>query len=142
LPSEAEWEYAARGGKHAQRTQYYFSDTLEELSNHAWFGEIGRPHAHAVDEINPRTGKENLNLLGLTNMSGNVWEWCADWFDASYYQNSPMSNPKGPSQGTSRVLRGGAWDDLPHFLRCARRLRRDPSFCNIDVGFRILQEVR
>ncbi len=73
LPTEAEWEYAARGGKQAQRTQYYFGDDVEELSNHAWFGESGREHAHAVDEINPATGKENLNPLGLANMLGNVW---------------------------------------------------------------------
>ncbi len=142
LPTEAEWEYAARGGKKAKRTQYYFGDAEEELPNHAWFGEGGREHPHAVDEINPRTGKENLNPLGLANILGNVWEKCADWYDESYYKNSPESNPKGPAQGTRRVLRGGSWDDLPSNLRCAFRARNAPSTNHTRIGFRCAQDVR
>jgi formylglycine-generating enzyme required for sulfatase activity len=141
LPTEAEWEYAARGGKQAQRTQFYFGDAEEELPNHAWFGESGRQLAHAVDEINPRTGKMNLNPLGLANMLGNVWEWCADWYGGSY-QNSPASNPKGPTYGTQRVLRGGAWYDSAGGLRCARRNNIIPTLRSIGVGFRCAQDVR
>lgn len=142
LPTEAEWEYAARGGKQAQRTQYYFGNAEEELPKHAWFGESGRSLAHAVDEINPRTGKENLNPLGLANMLGNVWEWCADWYNGSYYQHSPASNPKGPSQGTQRLVRGGSWNDVAEYLRCARRGTNNPTNRSAGVGFRCAQDVR
>jgi len=150
LPTEAEWEYAARGGKQAKRTQYYFGDAEQELPNHAWFGESGRSLAHAVDEINSRTGKENLNPLGLANMLGNVWEWCADWYNGSYYQtsassvesNSLAANPKGPTQGTQRVLRGGSWVSLPDVLRCAYRRRNYPTVWDYYVGFRCGQDVR
>jgi formylglycine-generating enzyme required for sulfatase activity len=142
LPTEAEWEYAARGGKQAKRTQYYFGDAVEELPNHAWFGESGREHAHAVDEINPRTGKENLNPLGLANMLGNVWDWCADRYDSNYYANSPESNPKGPAQGTQRVLRGGAWHDDAVDLRCAYRNGGYPAGRGTGFGFRCAQDVR
>ncbi len=140
LPTEAEWEYAARGGKEGVRTQYYFGDNVEELPNHAWFGESGREHAHAVDEINPRTGKENLNQLGLANMLGNVWDWCADWYDGNYYENSPVENPQGPAQGSLKALRGGSWLDIPSLLRCAYRYRNSPSDPNAGVGIRCAQD--
>ncbi|GEM_PF-3331289 len=142
LPTEAEWEYAARGGKQAKRAQYYFGDAVDELPKHAWFGESGREHAHAVDEINPRTGKENLNPLGLANMLGNVWEWCADWYSSNYYRNSPESNPKGPKHGTQRLVRGGAYRSNAEYLRCARRSTYVPADRVIGFGFRCAQDVR
>jgi formylglycine-generating enzyme required for sulfatase activity len=112
------------------------------LPNHAWFGESGRSFAHAVDEVNPRTGKENLNPLGLANMLGNVWDWCADWYDGDYYQNSPESNPQGPTRGTQRVLRGGSYDLNESNLPCARRHSNPPTIRNTGVGFRCAQDVR
>ncbi len=142
LPTEAEWEYAARGGKHAKCAQYYFGDAVEDLPNHAWFGESGREHAHAVDEINPRTGKENLNPLGLANMLGNVWEWCADWYSSNYYPSSTESNPKGPTQGSQRLVRGAAYNSDAGGLRCARRYANDPSNWYYGVGFRCVQDIR
>ncbi|MFQ5629806.1 MAG: NACHT domain-containing protein, partial [bacterium] len=114
LPTEAEWEYAARGGKHGSHTQYYFGDAENELPNHAWFGETGRREAFAVDEPNPRTGEENLNPLGLANMHGNVWDWCADWFgnyESPENAEDVIENPQGPKSGTRRVLRGGAFNN-------------------------------
>lgn len=144
LPTEAEWEYAARGGKHAQRTQYYFGDAEAELPNHAWFAESGRSFAHVVNEVNPRTGKENLNPLGLANMLGNVWDWCADWY-GSYDQSSVsdlISNPKSRAKETQRVLRGGAYDSNAESLRCARRNYYIPTNRYVGVGIRCAQDVR
>ncbi|MCK6559578.1 SUMF1/EgtB/PvdO family nonheme iron enzyme [candidate division KSB1 bacterium] len=142
LPTEAEWEYAARGGKKAKRTQYYFGDAVEELPKHAWFGDTARRQAHAVNEPNPHTGKENLNPLGLANMLGNVWEWCADWYDSDYYDESPEENPIGPETGTQRVLRGGSWDYNPLIVRCAYRIRNSPTYRNYLMGFRCAQDSR
>jgi formylglycine-generating enzyme required for sulfatase activity len=144
LPTEAEWEYAARGGKQAKRTQYYFGDAEEELPKHAWFGEVNRPYAHAVDEINPATGKENLNPLGLANMLGNVWEWCQDWYDnyeSPKNRREVLQNPRGPESGVSKILRGGGFRDSPDALRCARRNAYQPNDRNNDGGFRLVARV-
>ena len=141
LPTEAEWEYAARDGKHAQRTQYYFGDNTEELANHAWFGESGRSFAHAVDGVNPRTGEENINQLGLANMLGNVWEWCQDWYSSDYYKTSPLNNPQGPESGTNRVVRGGSWSNVVGLVRCANRNSDYPSGTFNNLGFRCIQDV-
>ncbi len=145
LPTEAEWEYAARGGKKRLRDgmQYYFDGGEDELPNHAWFGEPpGRP-AHPVTEVNPRTGKENLNPLGLANMLGNVWEWCADWYgnyEAPDHPDDVVENPKGPPSGTRRVLRGGAYSNPALHLRCAYRLWNFPTNRIFNVGFRCVQD--
>lgn len=141
LPSEAEWEYAARGGPEARRTQYYFGDEVDELANHAWFGDSSRRVAHAVDEHNPRTGRENLNPLGLANMLGNVREWCADWYGADYYKDSPAQNPPGPENGSLKVLRGGSWYNDPNNLRCADRDWNNPTDRSSYSGFRCAQDV-
>lgn len=143
LPSEAQWEYAARGGQKATKefAQYYFGDDPEELPNHAWFGESGRETAHAVDEPNPRSGKENLNPLGLANMLGNVFEWCADWFSSDYYQNCPATDPPGPASGSNRVFRGGCWYAPARYCRVAYRGRNAPGHRGADLGFRLLRTV-
>jgi formylglycine-generating enzyme required for sulfatase activity len=125
LPTEAEWEYAARGGKHTERAQYYFGDSTDELKDHAWFGESERQYAHAVDELNPRNGKENLNQFGLANILGNVWEWCTDWYDGKYYDECKkkgiVENPEGSETGSYRVLRGGGWNIFAQYCRSAYR---------------------
>jgi formylglycine-generating enzyme required for sulfatase activity len=146
LPTEAEWEYAARGGKRMfeQGMQYYFESGEDELPNHAWFGETGRREAHAVDELNPNTGEENLNPLGLANMHGNVWDWCADWYGNYETPENPddvLENPQGPQTGSRRVLRGGAYDDLADSLRCACRNSNLPTNRIDTVGFRCVQDV-
>ena len=142
LPTEAEWEYAARGGKHGKRTQYYFGDDAADLPNHAWFGESNKQEAHAVDERNPRTGNENLNSLGLANMHGNVWEWCSDWYDGKYYntcqQQGIIENPAGPETGSFRVLWGGSWDNDASDCRSANRISGYPDYRVIDCGFRLV----
>jgi formylglycine-generating enzyme required for sulfatase activity len=143
LPTEAEWEYAARGGQRAEGGQYYFGDSEEELKDHAWFGESGRNYyAHAVDEPNPRNGKGNLNPLGLANMLGNVWEWCSDWYDEKYYEKCKnqeiVENPVGPETGSDRVLLGGGWDDDARNCRCANRNHDIPAYRDNNIGFRLV----
>ncbi len=142
LPTEAEWEYAARGGKQAQHTQFYFGDAVEKLAKHAWFGEGERPQAHAIDEVNPHTDKENLNPLGLTNMLGNVSEWCQDWYDNNYgspkNKNEVMENPSGPKTGVSKIRRGGSFANSSDALRCASRDYYRPYSRDFDSGFRLV----
>jgi len=142
LPTEAEWEYAARGGKYSQRTVFYFGDSVDELPNHAWFGESQRPYAHAVNEINPRTGKENLNPLGLDNMLGNIWEWCQDWYgryNIPLRNDQAIENPNGPMKGETKILRGGGFRNAAEALRCTRRGDNTPDYRNLAmVGFRLV----
>jgi len=97
LPTEAEWEYAARGGNRSSGYKYSGSDNL---GNVAWYDENSGGTTHPV-------GQKQANELGLYDMSGNVWEWCQDRYDWDYYGSSPSQNPKGPSTGSSRVDRGG-----------------------------------
>ncbi|UCE05233.1 MAG: SUMF1/EgtB/PvdO family nonheme iron enzyme, partial [bacterium] len=144
LPTEAQWEYAARGGKHGKRTQYYFGDDAADLSHHAWFYEGGREEAHAVAEPNPHTNKENLNPLGLANMLGNVWEWCMDW-SANYPEpedeDELFENPTGPPHGNYKILRGGSFRETVDALRCARRNGNLPEDRTSVSGF-VLSAVR
>lgn len=147
LPTEAEWEYAARGGKYAQRAQYFFGNSIEELSNYAWFGEKSRSYPHAVNEINSRSSKENLNPLGLANMLGNVLEWCLDWyarFPSIGMAEETIENPIGPAAGKYKCARGGSFRSLPTAVRCAHRgFNLAPGDRTYDfVGFRLVSRPR
>ena len=103
LPTEAEWEYAARGGKYSRGYKYSGSNNSDEV---AWYDSNSGSKTHPV-----KTKKDNE--LGLYDMSGNVWEWCNDWWGC--YQSNSQTNPTGPSEGESRVLRGGSWNcDFVH----------------------------
>lgn len=99
LPTEAEWEYACRAGSSAR---YYFGDNAEDLKSFGWFEGNSQSRPHPASQRKP-------NAWGLYDMSGNVWEWCNDFYGAKYYKESPNDNPRGPKQGEKRVLRGGAW---------------------------------
>ena len=93
LPTEAQWEYACRAGSTAQ---YCFGDDAAQLGDYAWYRTNSEHKPHPVGEKKP-------NAWGLYDMHGNVWEWCADWYDRAYYANSPADDPTGPAGGSSRV---------------------------------------
>ncbi|MDY3063267.1 MAG: formylglycine-generating enzyme family protein [Bacteroidaceae bacterium] len=111
LPTEAEWEYAARGGNKSKGYQYSGSNNLDDV---AWYDDNSGSKTHIVKTKQP-------NELGIYNMSGNVWEWCQDWYGLSYYSVSDTNNPQGPSSGLFRVFRGGCWSDDARGCRSANR---------------------
>lgn len=136
LPTEAEWEYAARGGKKSRGYKFAGSNTLRDV---AWFGQWnGRTDdngnsgekTHAVKMRSP-------NELGLYDMSGNVYEWCSDWYSSDYYGKSSSVNPQGPSSGSGRVLRGGGWLIVARYCRVSSRDYFDPAGRRNGNGFRL-----
>ena len=129
LPTEAEWEYAARGG-HSGGTMYSGGNNIDQV---AWSGYRKKDS----DQYHPVKMK-SPNALGLYDMSGNVWEWCSDWYDANYYSRSPKDNPMGPDKGTERVLRGGAIGYSEWSCRVARRGQNKPNMLNLSYGFRLV----
>lgn len=118
LPTEAEWEYAARSG--GKMEKYSGISQENELDQYAWYAKNSTHQTHPV-------GQKRPNGLGLYDMSGNVWEWCADWYDENYYKNSPRNDPKGSKSGSYRVLRGGSWGDTLGNVRAAFRFWGAPS---------------
>ena len=112
LPTEAQWEYAARGGRKSRGFLYSGSDNLDEV---AWCGDNSNKRRHIV-------ATKKSNELGLYDMSGNMWEWCEDRFDLNYYANSPQDNPHGPNSGISLVLRGGSWNSDARYCRVSYRI--------------------
>jgi formylglycine-generating enzyme required for sulfatase activity len=132
LPTEAEWEYAAKGGEKSQNFTYSGSNDLNEI---AWFGDNSENKTHPI-------GKKKPNELGIYDMSGNVFEWCSDYYHEKYYANSPVENPQGANAGEQRVLRGGSWyGNGKYGCRVAIRVPCIPDSCNDYDGFRIVCEV-
>lgn len=132
LPSEAEWEFAARGGKQSKGYQYAGSHDLNAVG---WYGgNSGSKATHPV-------GTKAANELGLHDMSGNVWEWCWDWYDSGYYGKSPGSDSRGAGSGLSRVLRGGSWDYSDYGCRVAGRANYDPASRDLNNGFRVARAI-
>lgn len=126
LPTEAEWEFAARGGKKSGR-QYKYSG-LDNIDEVAWYGGAKHP-----------VKLKAANDLGLFDMSGNVWEWCQDYYGSDYYSHSPSKNPKGPAgtSGSARVSRGGSWDFLAGYCRVSNRGHCTPSSRYLILGLRL-----
>lgn len=136
LPTEAEWEYAARGGNKAQGYTYAGSNTI---GNVAWCynNSYVKGSSHPDYGTHPVKQKK-ANELGLYDMTGNVWEWCYDWYNSEYYLSSPQMDPIGPSSGSERVLRGGDWGASGRFSRIATRLYYSPTGYTPYFGFRLV----
>ncbi|WP_288014784.1 SUMF1/EgtB/PvdO family nonheme iron enzyme [Sphaerochaeta sp.] len=132
LPTEAEWEFAARGGLQSQGYLYAGSNTVGDV---AWFRDNSSSRTHD-------SGTKAANELGLHDMSGNVWEWCWDWYGDVYPSDLPQTNPTGLSTGTSRILRGGCWGgDSAMALRLSARYLYTPSDLYKHIGFRLILPV-
>ncbi len=131
LPTEAEWEYAARSGKRSRETQYSGSDDIDLVG---WFIENAEDKIHEV-------GQKKQNELDICDLTGNVKEWCSDYYNDRYYVSSPEENPQGPETGSRRVTRGGAWC-LPSNL-CTNTYRGNcvETFKNNYLGFRCVKDL-
>ncbi len=130
LPTEAEWEYAAGGGAN-NRTKWAGTNSENELLEYAWYNENSDSKTQPIGEKKP-------NQLGIYDLTGNVWEWCFDWYDDEYYSISPISNPLGASSGSGRVNRGGSWSNRASRCRVASRYDYTPTGSGNILGFRLV----
>jgi len=125
LPTEAQWEYAARGGNKSQGYKYSGSHALEHVG---WYMDNSRKKTHPVKIKSP-------NELGIYDMSGNVWEWCQDWYGS--YSSGAQTNPTGAYSGSYRVIRGGSWFNSASYGRSSRRIYYTPSNRINNLGLRL-----
>ena len=129
LPTEAEWEYAARGGDNSRGYIYSGSNNVNEVG---WYDGNSGMKTHPV-------GQKKANEMGLYDMTGNVLEWCWDWYDEDYYSSSPSRDPYGPPSGSWRVFRGGSWNIGLERLRCTDRIGSGPGYSDYSFGFRCVR---
>ncbi|MDP1623281.1 MAG: formylglycine-generating enzyme family protein [Bacteroidales bacterium] len=127
LPTEAEWEFVAKGGIKSKGFNYAGGNNLDEV---AWHIGNSRIKLHMI-------GKKTPNELGIYDMSGNIEEWCADWYSDSYFKTSPEKNPAGPGHGTYRVLRGGSWRSGESRMTITFRNHELPFNNALVLGFRL-----
>lgn len=128
LPTEAQWEYAARGGQKSENFKYAGSDDVDEV---AWYDETTNEKGiHPVGKLLP-------NELGIYDMSGNAWEWCLDYYGK--YSKSSVKDPEGPGAGMYRVIRGGSWYYVEDMARITSRDGPEPAYTNYNYGFRVVK---
>lgn len=129
LPTEAEWEYAAKGGSNPQGFLYSGSNDPNEI---AWYSANSGNKPHEVGDKKP-------NELGIYDLEGNAWEWCWDYYSPTYYKSSPENDPRGPQSGQTRVYRGGCFKSSIDQLRITKRYSLDPTIKKGTVGIRLVQ---
>lgn len=129
LPTEAEWEFTCRGGVSSENYKYSGSNNIDDV---AWYDSNSGSKTHIV-------GTKQSNELGIYDMSGNVYEWCWDWYSSYYYKNSPENNPQGPASGSRQILRGGYWGYGVYNCRSAYRSNSQPSSSFNYIGFRVVR---
>jgi formylglycine-generating enzyme required for sulfatase activity len=148
LPTEAEWEYAARGGTGGRN---FWDDAPSGACRYANGADLTAksqwPAWTTTDcndgfKVAAPVGSFQSNAFGLHDMMGNAWEWTNDWYDAEYYFNSPKDNPRGPSQGALRVPRGGGWGNASECVRVSDRNGFDPDFRILFLGFRLVSPLK
>ena len=130
LPTEAEWEYAARGGMVGKN--FPFGDVIDSAKVN-----YGRKYKGTL-----KVGSFSPNGFGLFDITGNVWEWTSDFYSNDYYANSPVENPKGPSTGRFKVIRGGSWHSGPMCVQTFYRNGLSPSWVDFGVGFRCVKDIK
>ncbi len=139
LPTEAEWEYACRAGT---TTPFHFG-----LVNNGQDSNVDASHPYGTAAQGPyfrrptTVGQYQANAFGLYDMHGNVWEWCQDWYDETFYERSPPTDPQGPATGTFRVNRGGCWSSFAEFSRSAKRMFDAPDRREGGIGFRVARDL-
>ena len=137
LPTEAEWEYACRGGA-SSSTPFHYGKSLSSRQaningNYPYGGAAKGPYLERTCKV----GSYEPNKFSLYDMHGNVYQWCNDWYAKDYYKDSPAKDPQGPDSGTVRVLRGGSWNDYGWNCRAALRFRYVPGLRGYGFGFRV-----
>ena len=149
LPTEAEWEYIARGGEYSPYYRFPWGDTISHsqanyYSSSSYSYDISPTRGYHPlwnDGIYPYTspvGSFSANGFGLFGTAGNVWEWCNDWHSSTYYSASPVNNPTGPTSGSFRVIRGGSWTSIAYSCRAAYRNSFNPDGRARTLGFRVV----
>ncbi len=136
MPTEAEWEYACRGGATAFRTFHYGNSLSSSQANFLdRFPVKGNKGYYLARTC--KVGSYRPNAFGLYDMHGNVSEWCLDWYDKDYYPAGGTRDPSGPREGSYRVIRGGSWNNPAGFCRAANRAYFSPGYRIGDTGFRV-----
>ncbi|CAK8711259.1 Formylglycine-generating enzyme family protein [Candidatus Electrothrix laxa] len=155
LPTEAEWEYAARAttttayanpvyfDSSNSETGLGFNDNLHAMGWYYYNNEMENSHGEAAYESGTKpVSAKQANHWGLFDMHGNVWEWCQDWWDGSAYSSDSVTDPQGDETGSSRVVRGGSWKNYAERARSAVRLRNMPAYSSDYIGFRLVLSSR